>query len=467
MVTLPTPRLKNGQDLRSLDPETLVRVVRHPLQRANIARINELLGWFDSCGSPEDLYDFQRHLYDSIFEIETRRAACSKAVKRLRHGDSVQAEVPDLPEGSDATALTTWKFEVFMCERLARQLRCVGDGLAWKACRYDRRFLMVLSRNDLPGPLVNKEGLRNEQEKVDELWETKKHFGLLNDLTTCIRITDVTEFTSDGRWALLHEVKKARRIPPAQKARAQAALSAIMEGGILPGAAADTRLVALSTRFRADMGPLREAIGLARTRGVQGITLPEGRMLFVASQLGLAAYARDTPEQITDLFSRAKRAAIRRAKIDHATHHLVGNSGDTVARSPVVAPLAIFPLDPADRAELICDLLTFETTLSVDVLAEMLNSRGLQVEVLFSSPNQQVPHDADVLRVQLGNRGMTIHAPAMNSLMFELLRPSAWCDALAESLSLNEPPTHPEVVLRDEASTWRYGDTTGVCRGTV
>jgi hypothetical protein len=454
MVMPPPPRLKAGQGLRGLDPETLERIARHPLQRANIARINELLGWFDACVSPEDLCEFQRHLFASVFEIETRRGACTRAVKRLRHGDSVQAEVPDLPEGSDATALTTWEFEVLMCERLARQLRCVGDGLAWKAFRYDRRFLMVLSRNDLPGPLVNKEGLRNEQEKVDELWETKKHFGLLNDLTTCIRITDVTEFTSDG-GALLHEVKKARKIPAAQKARAQAAVSAIMEGGALAGAASDTRLVVLSTRFRADMGPLRDAIGLARARGVQGITLSEGRMLFVASLLGSAAHARDTPEQITDLFAGAKGAAIRRAKIGRATHHLVGNSGDTVGRSPVVAPLSIFPLDPANRAELICDLLTFETTLSVDVLAEMLNSRGLRVEVLYPNRNQQVPYDADVLRVQLGNRGMTIHAPAMNSLMFELLRPSAWCDAVAESLSLDEPPTHPEVVLRDEASTWR------------
>jgi hypothetical protein len=467
MVTPPTPRLKAGQGLRGLDPETLERVARHPLQRANIARINELLGWFDSCVSPEDLYEFQRDLYESVFEIETRRGACSQAVKRLRRGQSVQAEVPDLPAGSDATALTTWEFEVFMCERLARQLRCVGDGLAWKAFRYDRRFLMVLSRNDLPGPLVDKEGLSYECGVVDELWQTKKHFGLLNDLTTCIRITDITEFTSDGRWALLHEVKKARKIPVAQKARAQAAVSAIMEGGVLRGAAADNRLVVLSTRFRADMGPLRETIGLAQARLVQGITLPEGRMLFVASLLGSAAHARGTPEQITDLFSRAKRAAIRRAKIGPTTHHLVGNSGDTVARSPLVAPLSIFPLDPANRAELICDLLTFETTLSVDVLAQMLNSRGLQVQVLFPSPDQQVPHDADVLRVQLGSRGMTIHAPAMNSLMFELLRPSAWCDALAESLRLDEPPTHPEVVLRDEASTWRFGDTTGVCRGTV
>jgi hypothetical protein len=454
MVTPPTPRLKAGHGLRGLDPETLERIARHPLQRANTARINELLGWFDSCTSPEDLYEFQRHLFASVFEIETRRGACTRAVKRLRQGHSIQAKIPDLPDGSDVTAPATWEFEVLMCERLARQLRCVGDGLAWKAFRYDRRFLMVLSRNDLAGPLVNKEGLSYELGAVQELWQTNKHFGLLNDLTTCIRITDITEFIPDC-GALLHEVKKARKIPAAQMARAQAAVSAIMEGGALAGAAPDTRLVVLSTRFRADMGPLRDAIALARTRGVQGITLPEGRILFVASLLGSAAHARDPPEQIAHLFARAKGTAIRRAKIDHATHHLVGNSGDTVGRSPIVAPLSIFPLDPADRAELISDLLTFETTLSVDVLAQMLNSRGLHAQVLFPNRNQQVPHDADVLRVQLGNRSMTIHAPSMNSLMFELLRPSAWCDALAESLSLDEPPTHPEVVLRDEASTWR------------
>jgi hypothetical protein len=156
----------------------------------------------------------------------------------------------------------------------------------------------------------------------------------------------------------------------------------------------------------------------------------------------------------TDKFASTRAAAIRRPRIDGATHHLVGNSGDTAGRSPVVAPFSIFPLKPADRADLICDLVTFETVLSIDSLAEMLRDRGLRVDVLFPERDQQLPMDADVLRVRRSNRVLTIHASAMSPLVRELLRPSAWCDAVAESLAI-ETPRHPEVVLRDEAATWR------------
>jgi hypothetical protein len=39
--------------------------------------------------------------------------------------------------------------------------------------------------------------------------------------------------------------------------------------------------------------------------------------------------------------------------------------------------------------------------------------------------------------------------------MFELLRPRAWYDALADAVAVDVPPRHPEVVLSDEAATWR------------
>jgi hypothetical protein len=46
------------------------------------------------------------------------------------------------------------------------------------------------------------------------------------------------------------------------------------------------------------------------------------------------------------------------------------------------------------------------------------------------------PTDSDVLQIHYRDKGLTVHAPAMNPLMFELLRPALWCDAVAESLQL-------------------------------
>jgi hypothetical protein len=419
MTAVPTPHLKAGQGIRGLEPETLERAVLHPLQRANVEKIEELIDRLDACASPEDQYELQRHILASVYGIEERRAACSRVAKRLQHKESLPTDTPDLPGGRDPTDPATWQFEILVCERLARQVRCVADGLAWKAYGYDRRFITALARNARSGPLNNKVGLHYELGRVEDLWQKRGHFGLLHDLTNCLRIADISEFLPAG-GALLHEVKKARSIPTAQKARAQAAVDAIMIGGVLPGDLPDARIAVLSTKFRADMGPLRDVIHLARSRGSQGINLPEGRMLFAASLWDAARLSNGDLRHGTDKFVSTRAAAIRRAHIDGATHHLVGHSGDTAGRSPVVAPFSIFPLDPADRADLICDLMTFETVLSIDSLAQMLRDRGLRVEVLFPERDQQLPMDADVLRVRYRNRELTIHAPAMSPL-------GGWC----------------------------------------
>lgn len=423
------------------------------MAQANYPRIHELLGWLDACNSSADLYEFQRHLFASIFEAETRRAACSQAAKRLERRMRVQAGAPDLPPGSDPMDVASWRLEILVCARVGRQLRCVGDGLAWRAFRYDRRFIMTLARNAAAGLIVNKEGLNYEWGRVTDLWQEHGHFALLSDLTTCVRIGDVIEFTEDG--AVLHEVKKARRVPPAQRARIQAAVDAIMTGSDLPGAEPDSRLLVLSTKFRADMRPLQDAIRLARQRGAQGIGLAEGRMVYAASLMDMARLSPRDPEASIAAFAAGRQAALRRAGIAQATHHLSGNSGDSAGRSPVSAPLSIFPLNVSDRADLICDRVTFETVVSVDVLVELLGDRGLRVDVLYPLMDQRVPQDADVLQLWYRNRGMTVHAPAMNPLMFELLRPSTWCDAVVESLNLETAPKSPELVLRDEQDIWR------------
>jgi hypothetical protein len=275
MTAVPGPRLKAGQGIRSLDPETLERVALHPLQRANVEKIEELIDRLDACACPEDQYELQRHIFASVYGIEERRAACSRVAKRLRHKESLPADTPDLPGGGDPTDPATWQLEILVCERLARQVRCVADGLAWKAYGYDRRFITALARNARSGPLNNKEGLRYELGRVEDLWQKMGHFGLLHDLTNCLRIADISEFLP-AAGVLLHEVKKSRSIPTAQKARAQAAVDAIMSGGVLPGDLPDARLAALSTKFRADMGPLREVINLARSRGPRASPCQKG-----------------------------------------------------------------------------------------------------------------------------------------------------------------------------------------------
>jgi hypothetical protein len=60
--------------------------------------------------------------------------------------------------------------------------------------------------------MYGKQGLPYELGRIKELWEKDHHFALHHDLTNCLRIADLTEFTDDG-GALLREIKAKPRTP--------------------------------------------------------------------------------------------------------------------------------------------------------------------------------------------------------------------------------------------------------------
>jgi hypothetical protein len=44
-----------------------------------------------------------------------------------------------------------------VCERVDRQLRSIGDALAWQVFSYDRRVIIAFSRNQVPGPMAGRQ----------------------------------------------------------------------------------------------------------------------------------------------------------------------------------------------------------------------------------------------------------------------------------------------------------------------
>lgn len=439
--------------MRGLDRHHLAQVTRHPLQLQNLSTLQDLLTGLDACVSARDMYWFQRDLFGAIHTIESRRASCSQAAKRLRQGKPPQAAAPDLQPGADPNDASSWELELFVAERVARQLRCVGDGLAWKAFRHDRRFIYALSGNEPSGPIVGKAGLQSETDTVDGLWKERQHFGLLHDLTTCIRIADVTEFGEGQR--IIHEVKKSGRSNPAQSARAQAAIDAIMNGGPLPGADEDTRLTMLRTDYRTDLRKASDVIRLARERGVQGISLPEGRMVFAASLFDVLRIHHGNTDAAPVVRHAAWDAAIRRADISDAGPYLIGASSDRVGRSPIAAPLSIFPLSVSDRAALICDFVTLEMVMPLDVLGSLLEERGLAIEAQPHEAHQVLRTDTEVLHIRRGSNVLGVSRVGLDPLMFEAMRPSTWCDGIVEVFNQPSPPAHPALVWREGARSWR------------
>lgn len=444
--------IKVGQPLVSLAWEHSREVLQHPAQQAMVPTIAKFIARLRVLKTPEDCYEFQRYLLAELHEVEERRAACSRVTKRLRRGLSVPADVPPPPTG-DPTQLATWELEAYVFERLARQLRTVGDGFAWTCFGYDRRIIIALSRNDSPGPMYGKDGLPYELGAIQELWKTKGHFALHHDLTNCPRIADLTEFTAEGQ-RLFHEIKAKPHTEKKQLERAQAVVDAVNNGGRLPSSVGDNRLIQLREPYVTNLKQLNDLLQLAKRHGCRGMQLPQGRALVASSLPVFAARWKDDIEGGSDAVGSAKQRAFKRAGIASAMHHIVGYSGDKAARSPTMAPWAIYPFSPIDCAALICDMLVFDTTVSADALVESLAQAGLRGEVLLSPRDGTVEGAMPVVRAHWRNRAVTWHALGLNQLLYELAEPDALARGLHEVLLMDDPADHPELVYASEAASW-------------
>jgi hypothetical protein len=439
-------------------------VIQHPAQQAMVSTTLQLITLLRACETLEDYYDFQRQLFDCLYEIEERKAHCSRVAKRLRRGERLPPDVPPPPNG-DPTKLETWELEVYVFERLARQLRVVGDGLAWTCFGYDRRLIVALSRNDSPGPMYGKQGLPYELGAIDELWKTKRHFALHHDLTNCLRIADLTEFTADNQ-RLFHEIKAKPRTERQQLERAQAVVAAIMHGGTLPSSTGDSRLVELQEPYVTNLKQLDDLLQLAKDDGCHGMKLQQGRAIVASSLPAMIGRWRSDLEQGTRALDSVRQQALKRAGIDKDMHHIKGYSGDTASRSPLMAPWSIYPFSAEDCAGLICDLLFFDTTVSADALVESLERAELVGEVLLVPADTKLEGDMPVVRAHWRDRTVTWHAHGLNQLLYELAEPNALARGMREVLLMDDPPNYPELIHKNEAASWFRGQKKRTARAS-
>ena len=105
-------------------------VLDHPRHRAAQESLVKLIRQLRACANVRDGYEFQQELLSQVLAVEDDRNAFSRAVKRMAGGKWPQAGAPIPQSGLDPALPSTWQFELDICERVARQFRCVGDALA-------------------------------------------------------------------------------------------------------------------------------------------------------------------------------------------------------------------------------------------------------------------------------------------------------------------------------------------------
>jgi hypothetical protein len=216
--------------------------------------------------------------------VESDRGGLQQAIKRIRAGKQPHPDAPAPQAGLDVTRLETWQLELEVCNRVIRQLRCVGDALAWRVFGFDRRHIIARCRNQSPGLMVGKEGLTAEREHVDQAWKKDRKFALLHDLTNCLRIGDLTVFGDEGPRTV--EIKtNPNRSASKQRRRISEAEQAVLDLGPLPGDNPGERLCELEISFKTHLGLLATGMVRAATDGIFTAKVPGARALTLSVKL--------------------------------------------------------------------------------------------------------------------------------------------------------------------------------------
>jgi hypothetical protein len=440
--------------LGTLPTDDHLRVMRHPAQQHNVGVVAWLITMLRRSRTFEDYDNVQRALFQHLHHCEDHRSQCRRCATRLARGRALPTPLPLLPDGTDPLDPHTWRIEDLVLDRVCRQLRAVGDALAWRVAQYDRRYVIALSSNDSPGPMAGKSGLPHELGAAIEM-RSQGSFGLLHDLTNCLRIGDITEFKPDGS-RLLWEIKSSPNAKSGpQRRRMKAAIEAIMTGGEPPGRPGN-RIVVPTTRCRTHIRTFVSGIEAAVDQGIAGTAISSSRALTAFSFDTLGRTRTDAPAgDLIDEFNAARQAAIQQAGIQSALHHVrvasVTRNHDFV---PTVMPFALFPIPPHQAALLMCDYLGFDITVAPDRIAAQLEHLGFAGEIPLPAANDNLTATDTVITLRRDSRGLCLHPGALYELLMESLDLSTWAAAIAEVMDDPDAPAHPVVAL-STTHVWR------------
>jgi hypothetical protein len=234
-------------------------MLAHPRHQSMQPVLASLIQQLRGCRTLEDGVCFQNDLLNRQLEVEKDRSHFKRAADRVAKSKSPHREAPDPQSGRDPAEVGTWKFERDVCERLARQLRSIGDALAWRVFGFHRPFILALCRNDSPGPMYGKAGLKAEMQRVEQAWKEDGAFALLHDLTNCLRIGDITVFDNADAPRTLEIKTNPKKGKGAQMRRINQARAAVLHGGALPGNNASEVLHDLDLPLRTHLDLLRTA----------------------------------------------------------------------------------------------------------------------------------------------------------------------------------------------------------------
>lgn len=444
-------------------------VFTHPRHEAAQKALPDLILQLRAAANVRDGYELQQELIGYVRETEEARNGFSRAVKRMQDGKSPQPGAPEPQSGQDPSLLETWQFERGMCERVARQFRCVGDALAWRVFGFERRNIIALCQNAPPGVWAGKAGAAAELDLVEHAYRQDSQFAILHDMTNCLRIGDVTIFRADGSRETIEVKADPQRGKSAQQRRIKAATDALQNAAPLPGDDRRARLFDLDVQFKTHLDLLALGTERAAREGIFAARVRGDRVLVVSDIYGCGAQGW-TDAEFTEQLSHKSSAARRRAGLGpRQPSDIYATSMDSVSRDPQRVPFAAYPLHPVACARLIGDLAVFTVETSGSALVKSLGDVGFEAKwvrppaaVGDLAPGEVVMELTVITGSRLLPGGLRAEATstlqmrrsALDQYLIELVDQNTWINGMRRMITSPGLQGRPWPTYRGEDQVW-------------
>jgi hypothetical protein len=432
------------QRLDGLTTDQRARVLSHPWQQETVGVVTRLIERLRAADTWQDFYELQRQIFGGLHQTEERFAKASRNAKRMARGRTVEpAETAD------------WQLDRLVYLRVGRQIRSVGDALAWKLFGHDRQVITALSQNQQPGPMFGKEGILREVGEVKAAWEKEGVFALLNDATGCVRIGDVTKFY-EGRVELVEVKIDPTKVRRDQTARMERVVATMNEGAPLIIDGHPVEVIRVQQPFSTHLPKLAEAFDGASNDGFSALSLGPG---WVVNTTNLVAAVNNTPaEEVGMLFERQQLSvdqAVKEAGLDEPKHTLHATRSDRIDQNPTAAPFAIYPFDPETCALLTCDFLTYESTMSWERLSAGFEEEGFVTKNELPDRGEMMEPDVPVITASKEDMSVLLRAGAIEQIVLELVEPQVYAAAMSELFQLGRSIPAGLITFANETETWR------------
>jgi hypothetical protein len=299
------------------------------------------------------------------------------------------------------------KAEIFFYRIYANAIRGIGDGIAWRAFGYNRAAIRLLGERETKQH-VSSEGTVQELRVWSHHFDTGSGIAILNALTNCLAIADVTVVRHDGSIEVV-EVKSSKT----KSSRTVRQKQAMKEAVTLVGTGAgqnEGRDVAIEILRIGPESYLNRVEELLRTAGEKGWAARRISDWLYVEAFDMRKFTSE--DEVKELTEKVRGAAIgeweKRGDFIQDT-----NSLDAIAYSPNSAPFSVFPF----RAQMCIDLLIgtafYVSFLNISAVEREFIQRGWTLEKNFRTLMKEKSEES-MLAVRKGPFHCTV-TPAQTS----------------------------------------------------